>query len=58
MSNILVSNLLGPDQVAPYNIANRYLSMGLIVLNIVLSPIWSAVTDAYAKRIMNGLEIV
>ena len=50
MSNILVSNLLGPDQVAPYNIANRYLSMGLIVLNIVLSPIWSAVTDAYAKK--------
>ena len=46
----MVSNLLGPDQVAPYNIANRYLSMGLIVLNIVLSPIWSAVTDAYAKK--------
>lgn len=56
MSNVLVSNLLGPDRVAPYNIANRYLSMGLIVLNIVLSPIWSAVTDAYAKKDFEWIE--
>lgn len=56
MSNVFVSNLLGPEQVAPYNIANRYLSMGLIVLNIVLSPIWSAVTDAYAKKDYNWIK--
>ena len=49
LSNILISNMFGPDQVTPYNIAYRYFSLLPIVFNLLLSPLWSASTDAYAK---------
>lgn len=49
LSNVLISNLFGPDKVTPYNIVYRYFSIILILFNILLSPIWSATTDAYAK---------
>lgn len=49
LSNILISNLFGPDQVTPYNIAYRYFSILLMISNLLLAPIWSAATDASAK---------
>ena len=44
----MISNLFGPQQVTPYNIANRYMYIGIILMSIILAPIWSAVTDAHA----------
>ena len=49
MSNIVISRLFGPDSVTPFNIANRYMGIVLMALNIVMAPIWSAVTDAHAR---------
>lgn len=50
LSNIIISNLFGPDQVTPYNIAYRYFSVILIFSNFILAPLWSATTDAYARE--------
>lgn len=50
LSNILISNLFGPDQVTPYNIAYKYFSFIPIFFGLLLAPIWSAATDAYAKN--------
>ena len=50
LSNIIISNLFGPDQVTPYNIAYRYFSVILIFSNFILAPLWSATTDAYARK--------
>lgn len=47
-TNLVISNLFGPQQVTPYNIANRYMYIGIILMSIILAPIWSAVTDAHA----------
>lgn len=47
MSNVIVSRLLGPESVSSYNIANRYMSISHMVIAIVLTPMWSAVTNAY-----------
>lgn len=49
LSNVVISNLFGPDQVTPYNIAYRYFSILPMVFNLLLAPLWSAATDAYAK---------
>lgn len=49
LTNILISHMFGPDQVTPYNIAYRYFSVLLMFFNLLLAPMWSASTDAYAK---------
>lgn len=48
-SNVLVSYLFGPAEVTPFNIAQRYFGITLMLFNIIISPIWSATTDAYTK---------
>ena len=61
-SNIIISRVLGPEQVAPYNIAFKYFSIATMVFNIIIAPMWSASTDAFAKgdllwikKYMNGM---
>lgn len=49
LSNILISNMFGPEQVTPYNIAYRYFSILLMVSNLLMAPVWAAATDAYSK---------
>ncbi len=49
MSNVILSNLFGPESVTSYNISHRYFSIANMTMAIVMSPMWSAVTDANAK---------
>lgn len=49
MSNIVISNLFGPEQVTPYNISYRYFTLVNLFLSILVQPIWTAVTDAHAR---------
>jgi O-antigen/teichoic acid export membrane protein len=48
-ANLLISHQFGPQEVTPYNIAYRYFSVLPMAMAIILSPMWSASTDAYAK---------
>jgi len=57
-TNFLISNLSGPEDVAVYNIAYKYLNVAMMVFSIILTPLWPAFTDAYAKndyRWMTGI---
>lgn len=56
LSNLIISRLFGPEQVTPYNIAHKYFSTIMIFFNFVLSPIWSATTDAYARNDMEWIR--
>lgn len=47
--NIILSRVLGPTAVTEYNITYKYFSITMMVFNIILSPYWSAFTDAYTK---------
>lgn len=47
--NIILSRVLGPAAVTEYNVAYKYFSITMMVFNIILSPYWSAFTDAYTK---------
>lgn len=55
-SNILISNLFGPSQVTPFNIAQRYFGVVLMLSNIIIAPIWSATTNAYALGDFNWIH--
>ncbi len=49
-ANLLISHIFGPEQVTPYNISYRYFSLCMMGMSIILSPFWSATTDAYVKN--------
>lgn len=49
-SNILISHIFGPEEVTPYNIAYKYFSIVITIFAIILSPFWSAITDAKIKN--------
>ncbi len=49
-SNIIIAQLFGPDQVTPYNIAYKYLSIITMVMAILMTPFWSAYTEAWVKQ--------
>ena len=49
-TNILISNISSPVDVTSYNLAYKYISIALMLFNIILGPIWPAFTDAYTKK--------
>lgn len=48
--NIVLSRELGPVSVTEYNVANRYFNVLYMFTNIVVTPFWSAFTDAYTQK--------
>lgn len=49
-TNLIISNISGPDAVAQYNIAYKYLGISTMIYNIILTPLWPAFTDAYTLK--------
>jgi len=48
-TNVLISNVSGPNEVTFYNIAYKYLGIAMMIYTIILNPLWPAFTDSYAK---------
>lgn len=55
-SNIIITQVLGAEQVTIYNIAFKYFQVPVMVFGIILIPIWSAVTDAYTREDFGWLK--
>ncbi|MBS1605125.1 MAG: oligosaccharide flippase family protein [Bacteroidetes bacterium] len=51
-ANIIISQLFGPAEVTPYNIAYRYFGIISMVFSIIMTPYWSAFTEAWHKKDM------
>ena len=49
-TNILISNVSGPESVTSYNIAYKYMGIAMMAYNIILAPLWPAFTDAKTKN--------
>jgi O-antigen/teichoic acid export membrane protein len=47
--NIIISQLLGPEKVVPYNLSYQYFGISNMAFSIILAPYWSSVTEAYTK---------
>lgn len=56
-SNLIISNKFGSKMVTEYNVAFRYFNVIPLLFTIVLTPIWSATTDAYAKGDTNWISV-
>jgi len=48
--NIIISQISGPEDVTPYNIAYKYFGIVMMVFTIITTPLWSAYTEAYVKK--------
>jgi len=46
-NNIIITQLLGPNDVSVYNIAYKYLLVITMLFNIILTPFWSAFVEAH-----------
>jgi O-antigen/teichoic acid export membrane protein len=48
--NLIITRIFSPAEVTPYNIAYKYFSMLTIVFTTIVTPFWSAYTDAFTKQ--------
>lgn len=48
--NIAISRELGPTMVTEYNIATKYFNIIYMFVVIIITPMWSAFTDAYTLK--------
>lgn len=55
-SNILITQCLGPEYVRSYDVVFKIFSVVTMVHGLILSPLWSAYTDAYVKRDFKWLK--
>ena len=48
-NNIIITNILGPQAVTEYNVSYKMFSIVTMIFTIIITPYWSAFTDAYVK---------
>ena len=58
MTNFLISHISGPNDVTAYNIAYKYLHVGVMAYTIILDPLWPAFTDALTKKDFSWMKNV
>ena len=54
--NIVITQLFGPKEVTIFNIAYKLFSVVIMVFTIIMTPFWSAFSDAYAKKDMDWIK--
>lgn len=50
MNSFIIAQVVGPAAVVEYNIGYKYISMITMVYTIIVTPVWSASSDAYARN--------
>lgn len=55
--NILIAQFFSPSEVTNFNIAYKYYSVIIIVFTIVLTPYWTAFTEAYFKKDFDWVKV-
>jgi len=57
-NNIIISHLFGPAQVTPYNVAYKYFSVIMMGFTTVITPFWSAFTEAWVKNEISWIRTI
>ena len=55
-SNILIAQYFGPEEVTPYNIGFKLFSFINMIFAIIVSPYWSAFTEALVKKDLSWIR--
>ena len=48
--NFIITQLFNPEAVVPYTLSYKYMSISSMIFVILLTPYWSSITEAYAKK--------
>lgn len=57
-STIIIAQLYGPEQVTSYNIAYKYFAIIPMIFSIIITPFWSACTEAWIKNDLAWIKTV
>ena len=49
-NSIIITQIVGPEAVSQYGIANKYFGIAMMLFVIVTNTYWSAFTEAYVKK--------
>lgn len=49
-NSIIIARVVNPEAVVEYNLAFKYISLLTMIFTIVITPVWSATTDAYIRN--------
>lgn len=49
-NNVIIIHLFGSNDVTTFNVSFKLFSVVTMVFNIIVTPLWSAFTDAYAQN--------
>lgn len=49
-NSIIIAKVVNPEAVVEYNLAFKYVSLLTMIFTIVITPVWSATTDAYVRK--------
>lgn len=55
-NNIIIAQICGPDEVTVYNVAYKYMNVMQMGFMILITPFWSAFTEAYVKKDMEWMK--
>ncbi|WP_159476934.1 lipopolysaccharide biosynthesis protein [Dyadobacter sp. 3J3] len=56
-SNIIITKVIGPEAVTEFNISYKLFSIIIMIFTIIITPYWSAFTDAYSKKDFEWMKI-
>lgn len=48
-NNLIITHIVGNEAVVKYNVAYKYMHVLVMVFTIIVTPLWSATTDAYTR---------
>ncbi|MEO9023078.1 MAG: oligosaccharide flippase family protein [Ginsengibacter sp.] len=54
--NIIITQLFGPQEVTTFNVAYKLFSVTIMIFLIIVTPLWSAFTDAYTAGDSNWIK--
>jgi O-antigen/teichoic acid export membrane protein len=54
--NIIISQIIGPEAVTPFNVSYKLFSAITMSFNIIIIPYWTAFTDAYTKNDLGWIK--
>lgn len=54
--NIIIAKILGPEAVTTFNISYKLFSSVIMVFTIIITPYWTAFTNAYVKNDLNWIR--
>ncbi|AMR33979.1 hypothetical protein A0256_22285 [Mucilaginibacter sp. PAMC 26640] len=54
--NIVITQLFGPQHVTTFNVAYKLFSVILMLFTIIITPFWSAFTEAYTRQDYNWIK--